>query len=67
MGDEITNMRDNLEREKQLLRTQIENMSVSLYTDRAKKQNMSLTKKLDEVDKALTVFERENVYILKKE
>ena len=64
---EIQNMRDNLEREQHLLRSQIENMSVSLYTDRAKKQNMALARKLDEVDKALTVFERDNVYVLKND
>jgi len=40
---------------------------VSLYTDRAKKQYMVIARKLDEVEKALTVFERENVYVLKNE
>ena len=42
-------------------------MSVSLFTDRAKKQNMALARKLDEVDKALIVFERDNVYVQKLE
>ena len=37
------------------------------FTDRAKKQNMDLARKLDEVDKALTVFERDNVYVQKLE
>jgi len=40
-------------------------MSVTLYTSRAKKENMGLVHKLDEVDKALTVFERDNVYVKK--
>lgn len=38
-------------------------MSITLYTGRAKKQNMGLVSKLNEVDKALTVFDRDNVYV----
>ena len=61
--DEISNMRQNLNWEKKLLQDKIENMSVTLYTGRAKKENMGLVQKLNEVDKALTVFERDNVYV----
>lgn len=43
----------------------IEKMSVTLYTTRAKKQNMAIVTQMDEVDRALTVFGRERVYVKK--
>jgi hypothetical protein len=63
--DEIVDMRSSLFSEKQKLSTQIEKVPISQYTVRAKAENKHLVKKLDEVDKAITVFERDNVFIKK--
>ena len=58
-------MRDNLRKEKDLLQNMITRTSVSLYTTRAQRENRALVDKMDAVDKALTVFERERVYVKK--
>jgi hypothetical protein len=56
-------MRISLQSEKASLSNQIEQVPISQYTVRAKQESKHLIKKLDEVDKALTVFERDNVFI----
>ena len=38
-------------------------MSVTLYTTRAKRQFKALAYKMDDVERALTVFNRDAVYI----
>ena len=38
-------------------------MSVTLYTTRAQNQMRGYVENLNEVDKALTVFERKKVYV----
>ena len=60
---EILEMRECLNKEKEALSHQIERTTISNYTTRAKNQTKEITKKLEEVDKALTVFNREAVFI----
>ena len=60
---EILQMRESLNNEKKALSHQIERTTISNYTNRAKNQTKTITKKLDQVDKALTVFNREAVFI----
>jgi hypothetical protein len=43
----------------------IENMSITLWTQRARKQNSKIVTQMDEIDKALTVFGRDRVYVKK--
>jgi len=40
-------------------------MSITLWTTRARKQNKAIVDKMEEVDKALTVFGRDRVYVKK--
>ena len=54
---------DILLNRKQELANQIEQMSVTLYTTRAQNQMRGFVKRMQEVDEALTVFERQKVYI----
>jgi hypothetical protein len=56
-------MRQNLANEKAMLNNQIEKCSVSMYTERAKRQTKEIVKRMDEVDRAITVFSRDAVYI----
>lgn len=51
--------------EKHKLINDIEKMSITLWTQRAKKQNGEIVAKMEEVDRALTVFSRDRVYIKK--
>ena len=48
---------------KQFCEAGIKNMSVTLYTNRAQNQHNGYLGALDEIDKALTVFERQKVYV----
>ena len=42
-------------------------MSVTLYTKRAQRENKTMVGKLNEVDKAITVFGRDSVFVKKWE
>ena len=48
---------DTLTHEKADLKDQIEQMSVTLYTDRAQRQVKTIVKKMNEVDRALVGIE----------
>jgi shikimate kinase len=61
--EEIIQVRQSLANEREHLYNQIERCTISNYTERAKKQTKEIVKKLDEVDKAITVFSRDAVYI----
>lgn len=63
--EEIQNMRERLQIERDSLQQQVVKMSVSLYTTRARQQYKDICDKLEEIDRAITVFERDNVYIKK--
>ena len=56
-------MRSNLRAEREELRAKITQMSVTLFTTRAKRQFEALVRKMEEVDRALTIFERQAVYV----
>ena len=56
-------IRENLVEEKKKLNLQIEKMSVSMFTTRAKNEYRKLVDKLTEIDRAIIIFERDNVYI----
>ena len=60
---EIKEIRENLNLSKKQLFQDIEKMSVSLFTTRAKRQASQITNQLNEVERALTVFEREKVFV----
>ena len=63
--EEIEDVRTNLHREKEHLQDMITRSSVSLYTTRAQRENRAIVDKMDAVDRALTVFERQRVYVKK--
>jgi hypothetical protein len=52
-----------LKTQKQVLASGIEQMSVTLYTTRAQNQMRGFVSRMDEIDRALTVFERTRVFI----
>jgi hypothetical protein len=52
-----------LKTQKQVLASGIEQMSVTLYTTRAQNQMRGFVSRMDEIDRALTVFERPRVFI----
>ena len=54
---------EDLYARKQYLDDGIKNMSVTLYTTRAQNQRKGYVENLNEVDQALTVFERKRVYV----
>jgi hypothetical protein len=54
---------DTLQKEKFDLTSQIEQMSVTLFTGRAQRQAKTIVKKMNEVDKALSGIERQKVFI----
>ena len=60
---EIEEVRQNLRAEREDLRAKITSMSVTLFTTRAKREFEALVRKMEEVDRALTVFERQVVYV----
>lgn len=62
---EIQGIRGNLEKTKGVLVNRIEKTSVTLWTTRARRQNMGIVNNMKEVDKALTVFERDRVFVKK--
>jgi hypothetical protein len=64
-NNEIFSMRSSLNVEKEKLSNRIEQVPISQYTVRAKAESKQLIKRLNEVDKAITVFERDNVFIKK--
>ena len=61
--EEVVKVRNKLRDEKTRLRSAITQMSVTLYTTRAQKQFKAMGKRMDEVDRALHVFERDAVYV----
>ena len=63
--EEVGEMRDILVAKKHELQCQLEKTSVANYTMRAKNQKRQLVDELNSVDRALTVFERDNVFIKK--
>lgn len=64
--DEQKKALDELYGRKEFLQDGIENMSVTLYTNRAQRQADGYVRGLQEVDKALTVFEKERVFVTEK-
>ena len=56
----------DLNARKDYLNEGIKNMSVTLYTTRAQNQMKGYVENLNEVDKALTVFERKRVFVQSK-
>jgi hypothetical protein len=54
---------ETLNAKKRMLEEGIENMSVTLYTGRAQNQMRGFVDRMNEVDRALNVFERDRVYI----
>ena len=56
-------MLKELKEKKKMLSDGIEHMSVTLYTTRAKNQMRGFVTRMDDIDKALTVFERPRVFI----
>ena len=57
---------EDLNARKDYLNEGIKNMSVTLYTTRAQNQMKGYVENLNEVDKALTVFERNRVFVQSK-
>ena len=57
---------EDLNARKDYLNEGIKNMSVTLYTTRAQNQMKGYVENLNEVDKALTVFERKRVFVQSK-
>ena len=53
----------DLEQRKDYLDRGIQNMSVTLYTTRAQNQRKGYIENLKEVEKAMTVFERNRVFV----
>jgi len=54
---------EELNDRKKLLNEGIQNMSVTLYTNRAQREMKGYVAKMDEVDRNLTVYSRPRVYI----
>lgn len=63
LPEEHVNTVSELNNRKKELQYGIENMSVTLYTTRAQNQFKGFVHSLDEVDKALTVFNRKKVLV----
>lgn len=63
--DEIESIRKNLGKEQKALNQRITQTSVTLYTTRAQRENRALVDKMEEVDRAITVFGRDRVFIKK--
>ena len=54
---------EDLDQRKRYLDDGIQNMSVTLYTTRAQNQRKGYIENLNEVEKAMTVFERNRVFV----
>jgi ATP-dependent helicase/DNAse subunit B len=54
---------ESLLRRKQELAEQIEHMSVTLYTTRAQNQLRGFVQRMEEVDHAIQIYERQRVII----
>ena len=61
--DERDRVLDDLEQRKAYLDKGIQNMSVTLYTTRAQNQRKGYIENLNEVERAMTVFERNKVFV----
>ena len=61
--DEKDRVLDDLEQRKAYLDKGIQNMSVTLYTTRAQNQRKGYIENLNEVERAMTVFERNKVFV----
>ena len=61
--DEKERVLDDLEQRKKFLDDGIQNMSVTLYTTRAQNQREGYIENLNEVERAMTVFERNKVFV----
>ena len=62
-NEEIRHVRSSLQHKRKDLYSEIEKSSVTLYTTRAKRQNMGIVRQMEKVDRASTAFEKERVYI----
>ena len=63
-ANEKSRMIDELNGRKAFCEEGIKNMSVTLYTNRAQNQYNGYVDSLNQIDEALTVFERPRVYVL---
>ena len=61
--DEQERVLEDLTARKKFLDDGIQNMSVTLYTTRAQNQRKGYVEGLNEVDRALTIFERNRVFV----
>lgn len=62
---DVDEIRNNLGKEQKALNDRITQTSVTLYTTRAQRENRVLVDKMEEVDRAITVFGRDRVFIKK--